>query len=138
MYQTIPIFLVWKFKLDLLESFDQDLKPIEAINCKAKKPERTDMTWVHGQEFRWKRFPKWPKKASFSPFFTLQQYYSIITHFNVPVSIWNFLKTFCCNKLDSFVLMSATTTINQVHKSCCAMQFKLYLTVVLFNQDETK
>ena len=61
-------FWAWKFKLDLLESFDQDLKPIEAINCKAKKPERNDKTWVDGQEFSWKRFPKWPRKASFSPF----------------------------------------------------------------------
>ena len=56
--------MAWKFKLVVLESLDQDSKPIEAINRKAKKPEQNDTTWVDGQEFSWKRFPKWPRKAS--------------------------------------------------------------------------
>ena len=68
----------WKFKLDVLETLDQDSKPIEAINRKAKKPEQNDTTWVDGQEFSWKRFPKWPRKASmyfFFCFFALLQYF---------------------------------------------------------------
>ena len=70
--------MAWKFKLVVLESLDQDSKPIEAINRKAKKSEQNDTTWVDGQEFSWKRFPKWPRKASlyfFFCFFALLQYF---------------------------------------------------------------
>ena len=62
----------------MLESLDQDSKPIEAINRKAKKPEQNDTIWVDGQESSWKRFPKWPRKASlyfFFCFFALLQYF---------------------------------------------------------------
>ena len=68
----------WKFKLDVLETLDQDSKPIEAINRKAKKPEQNDTTWVDGQEFSWKRFPKWPRKAFLYVFFC---FFALLQHF---------------------------------------------------------